>query len=321
MRELCGPDFVIGARMSNKEWGDRLGTSDEEAVEIARRFEQAGIDYIQSSGYGYGVFTLCAFPDLVIYPETPPEAKEFAARIDNGGALIPETANIKKAVKIPVSGVGRLSFAEAERAIAAGQIDLAVFGHRFMADPEFPKKLAEGREDEIRPCTRCLHCLHIMWTYNPVQCRCNPFAGNELTRVIEPASVKKNVMAIGAGPGGLEAARIASLRGHEVSIWDSAREIGGATIMANFIKGDQNDDLPSYIAWFDRMRKKHGVRRHPGKTVTVKTVEAEKPDVGIIATGCAHIEPDLPVKKGARVQTTQEQHKQATTALGWLGRN
>lgn len=321
-RELCGPDFVIGVRMSNKEWSTEepnLGTTNEEACEIARRFEAAGADYIQSSSYGYGAFTLCAFPDLVTYPETPPAAKEFAARIDHGGALIPETASIKKAVKIPVSGVGRLSFAEADKAIKEGKIDLAVFGRQFMADTEFPKKLAEGREDDIRKCTRCLHCLSVMWTYQPVQCRCNPFAGNELTMVVKPAAKKKKVMVVGAGPAGLEAARVASLRGHEVAIWDSARDIGGSMNMAAFIKGTENDDLPAFIDWFRGQLKKQGVKINLGKTVTARTVEAEKPDVVICAVGAEAIEPKLPVREGAKVNTTEEQRRQASTALGIFG--
>ena len=319
VRELCGKTFVIGVRLSNKEWGDPLGTSNEEACEIAKRFQQAGANYIQSSAYGYNAFTLCAFPDLVIYPETPPEAKEFAARIDKGGALIPETAQVKKAVEIPVSGVGRLSFAEADKAIKDGKIDLAVFGRQFMADPEFPEKLREGREDEIRLCSRCLHCLHIMWTYQPVQCRCNPFAGNELTMPIKPAKKKKKVMVVGAGPAGLEAARVASLRGHEVSIWDQDKELGGATRMAMFIKGEENDHLTEFISWYDRMLRKQGVKRHLGKQVTAKIVEKEKPDVVVLAPGAEAIEPALPVKKGAKVQTTEEQRKQASVALSMFG--
>ena len=319
VRELCGKDFVLGVRLSNKEWGDPLGTTNEEACEIAKRFQAAGIDYIQSSGYGYNAFTFCAFPDLVIYPEPLPEAKEFAARIDHGGALIPETGMLKHAVDVPVSGVGRLSFAEADKAIKDGKMDLAVFGRQFMCDPEFPQKLREGREDEIRLCSRCLHCLHIMWTYQPVQCRCNPFAGNELTMQITPAKKKKKVMVVGAGPAGLEAARVASLRGHEVSIWDKDQELGGATRMAMFIKGEEHDHLTEYIAWFDRMLKKQGVTRHLGKEVTAKVVEKEQPDVVILAPGAEAVEPELPVKKGAKVQTTEEQRKQAAMALSWFG--
>ena len=319
VRELCGKDFVVGVRMSNKEWGDPLGTTNEDACEIAKRFAAAGVDYIQSSSYGYNAFSLCAFPDMVIYPEPAPETKEFASRIDNGGALIPETGNVKRAVEIPVSGVGRLSFAEADQAIKEGKMDLAVFGRQFMADPEFPRKLAEGREDEIRLCTRCLHCLHIMFTYQPVQCRCNPFAGNETTMQIVPAKTKKKVMVVGAGPGGLEAARVASLRGHDVSVWDTDKELGGSTRMAAFIKGEENDRLTEFIDWFGRTLKKQGVKLHLGQKVTAKIVAAEKPDVVVLAPGAEALEPDLPVKKGAKVQTTEEQRKQAAMALSWFG--
>ena len=89
--------------------------------------------------------------------------------------------------------------------------------------------------------------------------------------------------------------------------------------MAMFIKGEENDHLTEFIAWFDRMLKKQGVTRHLGKEVTAKVVEKEKPDVVILAPGAEAVEPDLPVTKGAKVQTTEEQRKQAATALSWLG--
>jgi NADPH-dependent 2,4-dienoyl-CoA reductase/sulfur reductase-like enzyme len=158
-----------------------------------------------------------------------------------------------------------------------------------------------------------------MWTYQPVQCRCNPFAGNELTMVMKPAAKKKKVMVVGAGPAGLEFARVASLRGHSVSVWDSAKDIGGSMNMAAFIKGTENDDLPSFIDWFRGQLKKQGVKVNLGKTVTAKTVEAEKPDVVVCAVGAEAIEPKLPLRDGARLQTTEEQRKQASLALGLLG--
>jgi 2,4-dienoyl-CoA reductase (NADPH2) len=158
-----------------------------------------------------------------------------------------------------------------------------------------------------------------MWTYQPVQCRCNPFAGNEVTMQITPARKKKKVMVVGAGPAGLEAARVASLRGHEVSIWDKDKELGGATRMAMFIKGEENDHLTEFVSWFDRTLKKQGVKRHLGKDVTAKVVEKEQPDVVILAPGAEAVEPDLPIKKGAKVQTTEEQRKQAAAALSWFG--
>jgi 2,4-dienoyl-CoA reductase (NADPH2) len=319
VRELCGNDFVIGSRISMKEWDHPLGTTLEEGIEIAKIFEKAGLDYIQASQYGYNNMYLCTFPDLVLYPEVAPVAKEFAARIDHGGALIPEAALTKKAVKVPVSGAGRLSFAEADKAIKDGKIDMAVFGRQFMADPEFPKKLAEGREDDIRKCSHCLHCLHVMFTYQPVQCRCNPFAGNETTMVIKPAAKKKNVMVVGAGPAGLEAARVASLRGHNVSLWDSAKDIGGSMPMASFIKGTDNDNLPEFISWFGGQLKKQGVKMNLGKTVTAATVAEEKPDAVILALGAEGLKPTIPIKAGASVTTTDELRAQASRFVNMLG--
>jgi len=127
-------------------------------------------------------------------------------------------------------------------------------------------------------------------------------------------------MVVGAGPAGLEAARVASLRGHEVSIWDKDKELGGATRMAMFIKGEENDHLTEYISWFDRMLKKQGVKRHLGKEVTPAVVQAETPDVVILAPGAEAVEPGLPIAKGAHVQTTEEQRKQALESRTDSGR-
>src|SRR5262249_44722171 len=127
VRRLCGEDFVVGVRMSGKEWGHELGTTHQEAAQLAQRFEQAGADYIQVSGYGYGPFGLCAVPELVVYPEVSSEVKAFAERIPDG-ALLPEAANIKNAVKIPISGVGHLDPESAEKALSRGQVDLVCLG-------------------------------------------------------------------------------------------------------------------------------------------------------------------------------------------------
>lgn len=314
MRELCGPDFMLGVRMNGREWGDPLGTTSEEAISFAQMFEAAGANYLQVSAYGYGAFWMAAFPDYVAVL-APPDVAEFTHRLDSG-ALIPEAAMIRKAVSIPVSGVGKLSFESADSAVRSGQIDLAAFGRHFMVDPQFPIKLKEGREEEIRPCCSCLHCLHVLFTNQPVECRVNPFMGHETDMVITPTTTPKKVMVVGAGPAGLEAARVAALRGHHVALYDRAGDIGGLMPMAAFIKAGGQDDLPPLINWFERQLKQLDVKIHLGQEVTPALVKSVAPDALILAVGGKPQDP--PVHNG-KVVTTETLKNSAKGFVRLLG--
>lgn len=318
-RELVGPDFVIGVRMNGKEWGDKLGTSNEEAIEFAKIFEKAGADYLQVSAYGYGAFVDSYCPDFVTYPEPAEIAKSFVKRIP-AGALIPEAAAIKKAVSIPVSGVGRLDAEIGEKILEEGKVDLVCLGRRLIADPELPKKLAEGREEDIRPCLGCSHCFHCMRTWQPVQCRMNAFMGNETEMVMKAAEQKKKVMVVGAGPAGLEAAKIAAERGHEVTIYDKEHTIGGLLPMAILVKGcSEPDDLTPALRYYKTQLKKLGVKVHLGKEADVDLVNKIGPDVVILATGAKAVNFDIPVTKGAHVVTTERLKSRAKWFLRLLG--
>jgi len=317
VRELTTPEYVIGVRLNCMEWGHGLGTTSEEAAQFARMFEAVGCDYIQASAYGYGPMALCALPNLVIYPEVPPGTEKFAKRIATG-ALIPEASIVKNAVNIPVSGVGNLTFEAAEKVLAEGKVDLVCFGRQFMADTEFPKKLAEGRDDDIRECLGCTQCLHVMLLNQPVECRINIFAGKETELELLPASSKKKVMVIGAGPAGLEAARVAALRGHEVSIHDKAKEIGGLLGMATFIKGTEVDDLPKLVNYYQKQLKRLKVKVNLGREVTAALVTREKPDVVIVAGGGKPEVPDILVEAGAKLVTTEQLKAQAKGFLRFL---
>ena len=314
MRELCGPDFALGVRMNGREWGDPLGTTSGEAVGFAKLFEAAGANYLQVSGYGYGPFWMAAFPDYVSVLG-PPDVKPFTDLIPNG-ALIPDAARIRKAVSIPVSGVGHLTLEKAAEVIASGDVDLAAFGRRLMTDPEFPKKLMEGKEAEIRPCCSCLHCLHVLFLNMPVECRVNPFMGHEAEMAIMPAEKRKKVMIIGAGPAGMEAARVAALRGHEVSIYDRAGSLGGLLPMAAFIKAGTPDDIPALLDWYKNQLALLNVKIHLNTEVTVEMVKQNSPDVVILAAGG---KPQTPPVSGPKVVTTEELKNRAKGFVKFLG--
>ncbi|MBI2869814.1 MAG: FAD-dependent oxidoreductase [Chloroflexi bacterium] len=306
-RELTGPDFIIGVRMSGKEWGHELGTTSAEAVEFARIFEKAGADYLHVSAYGYGAFAFCAIPNLVIYPEPAEEAREFASRMKSG-PLIPEAAAIKQAVSIPVSSVGQLDYKIAERILEEGKIDMACFGRALMADPEFPNKLAEDREEDIRPCLRCGNCLNFLMLNQPVQCRSNPFMGNETTMVIKPAARPKKVVVVGAGPAGLEAARVAAARGHRVTVFDRNGQLGGLLPIAAMIKSPEPEDLTRMLDFYKVQLNKLGVRVKTGSEMDAAAILQENPDAVILSPGGTPEKLKVPVKAGARL-TTNEQLK------------
>jgi 2,4-dienoyl-CoA reductase (NADPH2) len=314
MRELCGADFVLGVRMNGREWGDPLGTTNEEAIGFAKLFEAAGANYLQVSAYGYGAYWMAAFPDYISVLG-PPDVKPFTDQI-NRGALVADAATIRKAIHIPVSAVGHLSFEAAEKIVKDGLVDMAAFGRRFMADPAFPEKLNAGLEEDVRPCTSCLHCLHVLFTNQPVECRVNAFLGHEGDMAITRAAKPKKVMVVGAGPAGLEAARVAALRGHEVTIYDKAGELGGLTPMAAFIKSGGTDDIPPLLAWYERQLKRLQVNIKLGKEVTPELVKKEAPDAVVLATGGKPLA--APVANG-KVVTTEELKNKAKTLVRWLG--
>lgn len=319
VRELCGSEFIIGLRMSNKEWGHELGTTNAEAVEFAKIFEKTGADYIQVSAYGYGAFALCALPELVTYPEVPPLVKEFADRIP-AGALVPETEAIKKAVKIPVSAVGYLDPEAADKVLRDNKADLICFGRRLMADPELPLKLAAGREHEIRPCLRCNVCLSDILLAQPARCRINPFMGNESTLKITTATKQKTVMIVGAGPAGMEAARVAAERGHHVMLYDKSPDLGGLVPMASFIKGSGvADNLMKMLPWYRHELRRLGVELHLGIHADAELVNIIEPDALILALGGKPVLPKFAGSDGSNVISTEQLKKSAQPYLHLMG--
>jgi 2,4-dienoyl-CoA reductase-like NADH-dependent reductase (Old Yellow Enzyme family)/thioredoxin reductase len=320
--ELVGPDFVVGVRISAVEYGHPLGTTNEEAVEFAKMFEAAGADYIQSSAYGYNEWFVCWAPDQMVYPEVPANGKEFVKRIPQG-ALLKYAAEIKKAVSIPVSGVGRLDCDNGEKALKEGIVDMVWLGRRLMVDPAYPNKVKEGRFDDIRPCIGCMNCLSHLFTNTPVQCRWNGFMGREyeLGDGIDFPQVekKKKVMVVGAGPGGMEAARVAALRGHEVTLYDKESSLGGQLPLATFIKGSEFDDLSNAYKWYEyQLKKNSNVTLSLGKEVTPELVAEVNPDAVILSPGSSSALPDIPGIDRSIVVSTGQLKDKAKNYLKYL---
>ncbi len=323
-RELVGDDFVMGVRMSAVELGTLLGTTNEEAIEFAKMFEKAGADYIQSSGYGYNQYYVCWAPDQMVYPEAPKELKNFVKRIPEG-ALIEYAENIKKAISIPVSGVGRLDYENGEKAIKQGRIDMIWLGRRLMVDPAYPVKVKEGRFDDIRPCIGCMNCLSHLLLNDPIKCRWNGFMGREHELGCDgidfpKTAKKKKVMVVGAGPGGMEAARVAALRGHEVHLYEKEKNLGGLLPLATFIKGTEFDDLSPALKWYEgQLKKISNIKINLGVEVNAAVVDKLKPDVVILSPGSTYELPKIPGIDSKIVVTTHQLKEKAQTYLKYIG--
>jgi 2-enoate reductase len=215
----AGKDFPICYRYSLTHYLDGGRTVDE-GIEIARRLEKAGVDVI-------GVDAGCY--------ETMHWSQPTTTQLP--GCLVPLAEMVKKVVNVPVIAVGKLGDpALAEKVLKEGKADFIALGRALIADPDWPKKVREGKVDDITPCLACHEgCLKRVSEGKEISCAVNPACGRENEWTINPASRKKTVLVIGGGPAGMEAARVAALRGHRVTLLEKKKNLGGNLIPASIL--------------------------------------------------------------------------------------
>jgi 2,4-dienoyl-CoA reductase (NADPH2) len=327
IKAMTGKDFAITLAMCGAEYGLAKGTTPAEAMKFARLFEAAGADalHVRSEYYKrpdrHGNRESVHFPDLVFYPEIDVEpVPEGIDGSRNGiGGWVPLAAGIKKLVSIPVIAIGSLDAFIAEDVIERGDADFVSLNRRLIADPDYPKKVAAGDIADIRPCTACFHCFSTVELGNDVHCRINASIGKEKEYEILPAQKIKRVMIIGAGPAGMEAARVAAMRGHMVSIYEKQGRAGGSMPVAATVKGFDREDLPLIYTWYNRQLKNLGVEMHTGISVTRSLVEQVRPDVLIVAAGGIHDIPEIPGINKQNVVTGETLHHRLKFALKLAG--
>jgi NADPH-dependent 2,4-dienoyl-CoA reductase/sulfur reductase-like enzyme len=215
-----------------------------DACRIAGRLEAAGIDLIDVSA---GIYESAPW---IVQP------MEMAQ-----GCLAPLAREIRRHVGIPVSVAGRLGDASvAEHVLEAGDADFVTLGRALHADPEMPRKSREGREDEVCACVGCLKCSDLLGQNEPVLCLANTHTGRERQYAIRRTPRPQRVLVVGAGPAGLEAARVLALRGHAVTVLERGSEPGGQLRLARLVPG--RGDLAGWRStWRGRRRA-----REPGST-------------------------------------------------------
>ncbi|HSW58264.1 MAG TPA: FAD-dependent oxidoreductase, partial [Dehalococcoidales bacterium] len=298
IKKRLGNDFPVSVCINGLEVGQVVGVDDRQCMtpdysrQIGRILQNAGADAIQLRNHWMGYHVGAYLPDVLFWPEPPIPLESFPAEYDysrrGAGANVNFAANMKKVVSIPVITVGRLDPVMGESIVRDGRADFIGMTRRLQADPELPNKVREGRLKDIAPCTACENCL------GSRRCRINALMGTGLVS-LEKAEKKKKVVVVGGGPAGMEAARVAAVRGHEVTLFEQSAKLGGLMTIAAVVKGSDLEDLPLITAYFERQLKQLGVKTVLGKTAGPADILALKPDSVILATGGAAV---LPAIKG-----------------------
>lgn len=264
VRKMCGKDFIIDVRISGDEYTDG-GQNLNDAVYVAKQLEKAGVDFIHVSG-GTTIMRGSSIPA----PGTPLGSHSKVGE------------EIKKQVSIPVATVGRITEPWfAEELIANGKADICMIGRANLCDPEFVQKACEGREDEIRPCIGCLRCLNGIMFGKRVACTVNPSLELENEDNIPAAQEKKQVLVIGGGPAGMEAAFVAKKRGHEVVLCEKSDSLGGLVKLAAVPIAKQ--ELTKVIQYMERKLIREGVEIRLNCEVTEEMLKNEFAGYEVIA--------------------------------------
>ena len=278
------PGLPVSFRLSvtNKMPGSR---DVAEAQEIARLLEAAGLDLLMVDDGAYDAMDW-VFPPYYLGDE----------------CMVPSAVAMKQVVSIPVMAVGNLNPESAERVLAAGEAEFVGVGRGLIADPEWVAKLADGRRDDIRPCIRCNQmCIGAIFTGATIGCAVNPAAGHEVERAVTVAATPKRVAVVGGGPAGLEAARVAALRGHTVDVYEKADHLGGVLWPA--ATPDFKKELRAMIGWWERQIADLPVTVHLGAEVTPDDARLAAADEVVVATSADPITLPIP---GADLDTVLE---------------
>ncbi|NMM04263.1 NADPH-dependent 2,4-dienoyl-CoA reductase [Paraburkholderia sp. RP-4-7] len=281
-RQAVGPDFIIIYRLSMIDLVP--GGSDwQEVVMLARAVEAAGATII-NTGIGW-----------------------HEARIPTIATSVPRAAfawltkKMKGEVGIPLVASNRINTPTvAEEVLAEGCADLVSMARPMLADPEFVKKAATGRSNEINVCIGCNQaCLDHIFSNRVASCLVNPRACHETDIVLKPAIEARRIAVIGAGPAGVSAAVTLAERGHEVHLFDAADQIGGQLNMAKVIPG--KEEFFEMLGYFERRIQQTGVRLHLGEKVTAKQLVDRNFEEVVIATGVKPREPNIPGQNHPKV--------------------
>jgi 2,4-dienoyl-CoA reductase (NADPH2) len=304
--------------MNAAEFNHPLATTIDEGAEMAKLVAQVA-DGLNLRSERYGHRGGLQQPDRILYPEPPVDLPQGLDWSRNGrGATVPLVEAVKaKGVTIPVWTACRLDQDLGEMFLRRGSIDFVAMTRRLLADPDLPNKIKEGRPEDIRVCHGCLHCFDCRNKNKLIECRVNAQLGRELDPQYQPRPVerRKKVLVVGGGPAGMEAARVAAERGHEVALYERDSKLGGLVPVAAIVKHLETQDMVDHLRYMETQLRKLNVRVHKGAAVTAGLIRAERPDVLVIAAGASHTKVDVPGADGRKLIRTEKLHGTLKLAL------
>ena len=266
-------DFNRGAIPG--ETFEEKGRDYEESFIVAKKLEEFGYDMLNCDNGSYDSW----------FWAHPPMYMPKACNLE-------DVMKVKEVVSIPVACAGRFDDpALANQVIAEGKLDIMGMGRPLLADPYAPQKFSQGRLDDVRPCIYCHQgCLGRIFQFKDISCAVNPACGREKSYALTPSDTKKKVMVVGGGIGGMEAARVAAIRGHEVDLFEKTDQLGGVFVVAS--TPDFKEDDRQLLAWYKKQMKDLHVTIHMNSEVT--EAQTKGYDEIFVATGANERRLDTP---------------------------
>ena len=274
VRRRVGPDYPIWVRLDAEEMHTPGGITLEEALQTARLCEQLGVNAISVSSYA----RLTRGSD---FTDAPIPQKS--------GAYLEFANAFKRVVRIPIIVAGRIEPEVGAAAIAAGEADFIAMGRKLLADPELPNKLLAGQPEAIRPCIYCYACVSEIFVNRGIKCAVNAQTGHESTAPIVPTEHAKHVLIVGGGPAGMEAARMAVLRSHRVTLVERSDRLGGTLFFAA-LAYPENGRLLDYLV---RQMDHPNIQLRLNTTVDAGLLAELQPDEILVGTGARRAAPAI----------------------------
>lgn len=277
IRAHIGRDFPLQVKLNAEEYFFDENISLEDAKVTARVARDAGADAITvsaSHNYAVGRALLSSW-----MPQIP-------------NKLLPLAAAIRQAIDLPVITVGRVDPEAAEKAISNGELDFLAQGRKQIADDQFAYHLAKGGKKAVRPCIFCIQCLSQSMMGLPLRCAVNADVGYEKDNLLAPTDTPRRVVVIGGGPGGMEATRRLTLRGHKVTLLEASDQLGGTARIAAIAYAPNGD----FVEWLKNQLGELDVDVRLGIRASAQTIRNLAPEAVIVATGAIRRAPDIPGK-------------------------